>query len=219
MERHFDEELSDLKKNILKMASLVDDAIGKAVKSLVDRDEELAGVVENDDDYIDALELEIDRFCLELLARRQPIATDLRFITSVMKINNDLERIGDHAANIAHKARILAQYPKLKPLVYIPKMGEIAKDMLKDAINALVNKDSELARKMVLKDEDVDKLYVQIYRDAIDSMMEDREKIKSGTELIMIAKHFERMADYITNLAEDIVYMVEGKTIKHGFEQ
>jgi phosphate transport system protein len=219
MERHFDEELNNLKRNILKMASLVDESIDKAIRALVERKEELALEVENQDSAIDMLEIEIDMLCLDLLARRQPIAIDLRFIASVMKINSDLERIGDLAANIGHKTQILLKYPLLKPLIDIPKMGDLIRGMLKDSITALVEKNSELARNITTRDTLVDDLYVQVFREVLTHMMEDNENIKTGIELILVAKHLERMADHITNVAEDIVYMVEGKTIKHKFEE
>jgi phosphate transport system protein len=219
MERQFDEELNELKKNILNMASLVDESIGRALKSLVDRVDELAEAVEEDDERIDMLEITIDRQCLELLARRQPIAVDLRFITSVMKINSDLERIGDLAGNIAHKARILNKLPKLKPLIDIPKMADIIREMLKDVMKSLVDTNSELARKVCDRDNEIDGLYVQVFREVLTHMMADTQNIKTGIELILVAKHLERMADHITNVAEDIVYMVDAKTIKHHFEQ
>lgn len=219
MDRQFDGELNSLKKNILKMASLVDEAIARAIKSLVERSDELAEAVEEDDELIDLLEIEIDKQCLELLARRQPIANDLRFVTSVMKINSDLERIGDLAGNIAHKTRILIKYPLLKPLIDIPKMAEIVRSMLKDSISALISNNTELARKILIRDTDVDGLYVQIFREVLTFMMENSNNIKTGIELILIAKHIERMADHITNIDEDIVYMVDAKTIKHHFEQ
>jgi phosphate transport system protein len=218
MERHFDEELNNLKKSILKMASLVDEAIGRSIKALIERNAEMAQSVEDDDNAIDMLEIEIDMLCLDLLARRQPIAIDLRFITSVMKINGDLERIGDLAANIGHKTKILIKYPQLKPLIDVPKMAELVRSMLKDAITALVGKNSEIARAITSRDSEVDNLYVQVFREILTYMMEDSENIKTGIEIILIAKHVERMADHITNVAEDIVYMVEGKTIKHKFE-
>ena len=219
MDRQFDGELNALKKNILKMASLVDEAIARSIKSLVDRSDELAEAVEDDDEQIDMLEIEVEKQCLELLARRQPIAIDLRFITSVMKINSDLERIGDLAANIAHKSRILIKYPQLKPLIDIPKMAEIVRSMLKDSISALISNDSALARKICSRDTDVDGFYVQIFREVLTYMMESSNNIKTGIELILIAKHIERMADHVTNIDEDIVYMVDAKTIKHHFEQ
>ena len=219
MERHFDEELNELKKNILKMASLVDEAIERAIKSLVARVDELAEAVEEDDEQIDMLEIEIERQCHELLVRRQPIAIDLRFITSVMKINNDLERIGDLAGNIAHKARILNKMPKLKPFIDIPKMADKIRGMLRETVTALVERNSELARKTCEADTEVDGLYVQVFREVLTYMMEDTSNIKTGIEIILIAKHLERMADHVTNIAEDIVYMVDAKTIKHNFEK
>lgn len=219
MERQFDEELNELKKNILKMASLVDEAIERSLKSLVNRLDELAEAVEEDDERIDMMEITIDRQCLELLARRQPIAIDLRFITSAMRINSDLERIGDLAGNIAHKARILNKLPVLKPLIDIPTMAHRIREMLKDAINALVDMNSEQARKVCDRDDEIDGLYVQVFREVLTYMMEDTNNIKTGIELILVAKHLERMADHVTNIAEDIVYMVDAKTIKHQFEK
>ncbi len=219
MERQFDEELNSLKKNILKMAGLVDESIDRAIKSLVNRVDEIAEAVEEDDEQVDLLEIEIERQCLELLARRQPIAIDLRFITSVMKINNDLERIGDLAGNIAHKARILNKMPKLKPFIDIPKMADKIRAMLREAVNALVERNSALARIICEADTEVDGLYVQVFREVLTYMMEDTNNIKTGIEIILIAKHLERMADHVTNIAEDIVYMVDAKTIKHNFEK
>ncbi len=219
MDRQFDGELNSLKKNILNMASFVDEAIERSIKALVQRSDEAAEAVEEDDERIDLLEITIEKQCLELLARRQPIAIDLRFITSVMKINSDLERMGDLAANIAHKAKILSKLPQLKPLIDIPKMAELVRAMLKDSINALINNDSEQARQIALRDTNVDGFYVQVFREVLTYMMESSNNIRVGIELILIAKHIERMADHITNIDEDIVYMVEAKTIKHDFEK
>ncbi|HDQ26664.1 MAG TPA: phosphate signaling complex protein PhoU [bacterium] len=218
MERHFDEELKALKKNILNMASMVDELTGRAIKALKERDEALAEEVEKADEVVDLLEIEIDKQCLDLMARRQPLAIDLRFITSVMKINNDLERIGDLATTIAHKSRILLKYPPLKPLIDIPRMADMVREMIKESVNALVERDSVKAMKIIEMDNEVDSLYVQVFREILTYMMENNENIKSGIELILIAKYIERMADHVTNIAEDIVYMIEGKTIKHGFE-
>ena len=218
MERHFDEELEALKKNVLKMASMVDDAVHKSVESLVDMDVEMVEKLIEDDQIIDLLEVEIDRQCLELLAKRQPMAVDLRFITSLQKINNDLERIGDLAINVAHASIYLAKHPPLKPLVDIPKMEEETRKMLRQAISAIVEKNSAAARQICLKDSEIDSLYVQVFREILTYMMEDNNNIKRGIRLILVAKHIERMADHVTNIAEDVVYMLEGKTIKHHID-
>ncbi|MCE5299532.1 MAG: phosphate signaling complex protein PhoU [Spirochaetia bacterium] len=219
MERHFDDELNDMKRNILKMATMVDESIAKAIKALVERNPDIAAAVEADDEAIDMLEIEVDMQCLALLARRQPIAIDLRFITSVQKINNDLERIADLAANIAHRAGVLSKNPQLKPQIDIPKMAELVRAMLKDTIAALVEKNTELARTITARDKEVDEFYVHVFREILTYMMEDNGNIKTGIEHILIVKHLERMADHVTNIAEDIVYMVEGKTIRHKFEK
>jgi len=219
MDRQFDDELNELKKNLLTMASLVDDAIDRAIKSLVTRSDQLAETVENADEQVDMLEITIEKQCLEFLARRQPMAMDLRFITSVMKINSDLERMADMAGNIAHKARILNKEPQLKPYIDIPEMSGRIRKMLKDTVTALVDRNSELARKILEKDTEIDGLYVQVFREVLTYMMGDSGAIKRGMELILIAKNLERMGDHITNIAEEIVYMVEAKTIKHHFEK
>ncbi len=219
MERHFDDELKELKKNILNMASLVDGAVDNAMKALVNRDSALAEKVIDDDETIDMLEIAIDRQCLELLAKRQPIAIDLRMITSLMKINSDLERIADLAINIAYSAVSINKQPALKPLIDIPKMAEITRIMLKDSMLSFVEQDSGRAREICTRDMEVDRIYVQLFREIITYMMEDTKAIKRGIQLIFVAKHIERMADHVTNIAEDVVYMVEGKTIKHSFEE
>ncbi|MBN2754384.1 MAG: phosphate signaling complex protein PhoU [Candidatus Goldbacteria bacterium] len=218
MERHFDEELNDLKKKVLKIQSLVETAIMQSVKALVERDSELAEKVIENDQEIDLLEIMIDRQCLELLAKRQPMAVDLRFITSIQKINNDLERIGDLAINVAYASKYLSKHPPLKPMIIIPAMAEETRQMLKDAMLSFVDENSALAREICKKDSQIDELYVQNFREILTYMMEDTNNIKRGIRLILVSKHIERMADHITNIAEDIVYMIDGKTIKHHFE-
>ncbi len=219
MERHFDEELNELKKNILKMETMVEEAIARSIKSLVERDAELARKLIEDDQAIDMLEIEIDRQCLELLAKRQPMAVDLRVITSLQKINSDLERIADLAINIGYASIYLSKHPPLKPLIDIPKMADETRQMLKDAMLAMVDSNAALAREICQKDKEIDTLYVQNFREILTYMMEDNNNIKRGIRLILAAKHIERMADHVTNIAEDIVYMIEGKTIKHHLEE
>lgn len=219
MERHFDEELNDLKQNILKMAMLVDEAIGKAIKALKNRDSALAEKVVEEDNNIDMLEIHVDKECLDLIARRQPIAVDLRFVTSIMKINSDLERIGDLAVSVAQRALSVNKLKPLKPLIDIPKMGEMTQAMLRDAMTALVDKNTLMARKICEIDVSVDKLYVQNFREVLTYMMEDANNIKVGIHLILASKQLERMADHVTNIAEEVVYMVEAKTIKHHYEE
>jgi phosphate transport system protein len=219
MERHFDEELNLLKRQILKMGTLVDEAIAGSVKAIVERNEDIARKIIDNDQVIDMLEIEIDRQCLELLAKRQPMAVDLRFITSLQKINSDLERIGDLSINLSYAAIYLAKHAPLKPLIDLPIMADETRTLLKDAMLAFVDSNSQLAREICSKDSEIDKLYVQNFREILTYMMEDNANIKRGIRLILVAKHIERMADHVTNIAEDIVYMVEGKTIKHHFEE
>jgi phosphate transport system protein len=219
MERHFDEELNKLKEKLLRMASLVEEAISHAVKALVDRNSDLAAEVIKRDDEVNMLEIEIDEQCLKLLALMQPIAIDLRFITSAMKIGNDLERMGDQAVNIAERTLELLRQPQLKPLIDIPRMATLAQKMVKDSLDAFVNKDTNLARDVCVRDDQVDNLNDQVFRELLTYMMEDTSTITRAVDLILIGRHLERIADHATNIGEDVVYLVEGKTIKHHIEE
>ncbi|OHB86389.1 MAG: phosphate transport system regulatory protein PhoU [Planctomycetes bacterium RIFCSPHIGHO2_02_FULL_38_41] len=215
MERHFDQQLGALRKNLIQMASLVETAIANAVKSLIERDSKLAhGVIKSDED-IDSLELEIDKQCVDLLALRQPLAIDLRFITSSIKITNNLERMGDLAVNIAERVIPLSQEPQLKPLIDIPRMATITQTMVKDSIDAFVNRDTELARSVYERDSTVDALNDQIFRELLTYMMQDPGNITRAVHLILISRHLERIADHSTNIAEEVVYIVKAKVVKH----
>ncbi len=219
MERHFDEELKELKERLLRMASLAEESIVKAVKALVDRDKELAEDVIGSDDAINFLEIEVDELCLKLLAIRQPIATDLRFITSALKIITDLERIGDLSVNIAERALDLMEQPLLKPLIDIPRMAQLAQKMVKDSLDAFVNRDPELAREVCRRDDEVDQLNHQIFRELLTYMIQDPKAITRSVDLILVGRHLERIADHATNIGEDVVYLVKGKTIKHHIDE
>lgn len=215
MERHFDQQLGALRKNLIQMASLVETAIANAVKSLIERDSKLAhGVIKSDED-IDSLELEIDKQCVDLLALRQPLAIDLRFITSSIKITNNLERMGDLAVNIAERVIPLSQEPQLKPLIDIPRMATITQTMVKDSIDAFVNRDTELARSVYERDSTVDALNDQIFRELLTYMMQDPRNITRAVHLVLISRHLERIADHSTNIAEEVVYIVKAKVVKH----
>jgi phosphate transport system protein len=218
MERHFDEELKELNKLLLKMSGLVEEAISLSIKALVERKDNLAGEVIKSDELINMLEIEIDELCLRLLALRQPAAMDLRFIASAMKINSDLERIADQAVNIAERAQEIIKQPLLKPLIDIPRMATIAQKMVKDSIDALVNKDEALARDVCKRDDEVDNLNDQVFRELLTYMMQDPKTITRAVELILVGRHLERIADHATNIAEDVIYFVKGKTIKHHIE-
>ena len=219
MERHFDEELKDLKEKLLRMAGLAEDSIAKAVKALKDRDQALVGQVFEHEDRINLLEIEIDEVCMRLLALRQPMAGDLRFITSAMKIGSELERIGDQSVNIAERTIELLKVPQLKPLIDIPRMAGLVQAMVVDSINAFVNRDAELARQICARDDEVDQINHQIFRELLTYMMEDPATIPRAVELILIGRHLERIADHATNIGEDVIYLVKGKSIKHHIEE
>lgn len=219
MQRHFDEELEKLKEKILKMSSLVEKAIHLSIKALVDRESELAQQIIKSDDQVNMLEIEIDEFSLKLLALRQPQAGDLRLITSIMKINNDLERIGDLAVNIAERTMELLKFPIVKPLIDIPRMAEIAQGMVKDSLDAFVNRDSKLARSVCERDDKVDNLNDRIFRDLLTYMLQNPKTIERAVNLILVGRNLERIADHATNICEDVIYIVDGKTIKHHIEE
>ena len=215
MHRHVDEELRHLKDELLRMASLAEAAIGLAVKALVSRDAALARQVIASDQAVNMAEVEIDELCMKLLALYQPEATDLRFITMAFKINSDLERMGDLAVNIAERTVELLQEPLLKPLLDLPRMAELAQAMVKDSLDAFVRRDPELAREVCRRDDQVDKLNDQIFRELLTYMLQDPKSITRAVALILIGRHLERVADHATNIAEDVIYLVQGRTIKH----
>ena len=215
MERHFDQQLGALRKNLIQMASMIETAIANAVKSLIERDSELARLVVQSDEQVDALELEIDKQCVDLLALRQPLAIDLRFITSSIKITNNLERMGDLAVNIAERVIPLSQEPQLKPLIDIPRMATITQTMVKDSIDAFVYRDTDLARSVYERDSTVDAMNDQIFRELLTYMMQDPANITRAVHLILISRHLERIADHSTNIAEEVVYIVKAKVVKH----
>ena len=215
MERHFDEELKLLKNKLLEMAGAVETAIYQSVKSLVNREEKLAGDVIQNDRKINDLELEVEDLCLKLLALHQPMAADLRFIAAAMKINNDLERMGDQAVNIAEQAQDLLTKPPLKPLVDIPRMAELAQKMVKDSIDAFVNSDAATAQEICKRDDAVDDLNDQVFRELLTYMLSNSTNIERAVDLILVARHLERIADHATNIAEEVIDIVEGRVIKH----
>ena len=218
-ERPFDEELKLLKEKLLEMASRAEEQIALAVRGLKDREERLTCQVLEREEAINLLDIEIDEMAMGLLALRQPMATDLRFITSAMKIGSDLERIGDLAVNIAERTMDLLKHPQLKPLIDIPRMAELAQEMVRDALNAFINGDDKLAKDVCERDDRVDKLNDQVFRELLTYMMQDSGTIARAVDLILIGRHLERIADHATNVAEDVIYMVRGKTIKHRAEE
>lgn len=219
MERHFDQELQDLKDSLLTMGGRAEAVIQKSVESLKRRDPKLADEVITDDRVIDRIEIEIDEGCVSLLALRQPMAVDLRFITGVLKISNDLERVGDHAVNIAGSSKRLALEPPLKPLVDIPRMADLASGMLREALDAFVRHDAAAARSVVTRDDDVDNLNQQLFRELVSYMIEDPHTITRAMELILVARNLERVADLATNIAEEVVFITEARIIKHHSDE
>ncbi len=220
MERHhFEDELQALKNRLLNMGALVEDRVQRAVQALMDRRAEVAEAIANGDQEVNDLQIEIDDRCLKLLALQQPMASDLRLITAVMKINSDLERIGDQAVNIAeNSARILA-HPPLRPLIDLPRMAEIAEAMTRDSLDAFVRRDSELARRVLAKDDEVDRLKDQIFRVLLTYMMADPGTIERGIALILVSRNIERIADHATNIAEDVIFILEAKDVRHHHEE
>ncbi len=217
--KHFDEELNLLKEKLLSMASLAETMIYKAVKSLVERDKSLFEVVNQDEKKVNYLQIEIDDLCLKLLALKQPMATDLRFITSAMKINSELERIGDLAVNIIQRAEVLIKQPQLKPLIDIPRMAELTQKMVKDSLDAFIKRDVDLARSILTRDDEIDGLKDQIFRELLTFMLSDQSTIPRALELILVSRHLERIGDHATNIAEDVIYLVQGKDIRHHIEE
>ncbi|MEW6001634.1 MAG: phosphate signaling complex protein PhoU [Nitrospirota bacterium] len=211
----FDTELRQLKENILMMASLVEDSIKDSIKSLLDRDSELAREVIIKDHQINALDVKIDEECIRLIALRQPTAGDLRFITTAMKITTELERMGDLAENICERALELNEEPLLKPYENIPKIAKIVQAMLMDVIHALLSKDTSLAYDVIKRDDEVDDLTVRNFNELLFIMIQDPKTVPIAVKRTYIAKYLERVADHATNIAEMVIYMTEGKIIRH----
>ncbi|MEI8176799.1 MAG: phosphate signaling complex protein PhoU [Candidatus Omnitrophota bacterium] len=216
MERHFDEELADLKKNILEMGSLVEAAIVKSIEALKQQSKSIANEVIANDKIIDEMELKIDEQCLDLLALRQPMAIDLRFVTMAMKINTDFERIADLAVDIAQRALELCDKPLVKPLIDIPKLTQVAISMVHDVLTAFVNNDPKFSASIILKDAEADMLRDTIQTELITGyMMKDASTVQRAVSLLLIARHLERICDHATNIAEDVIYMVKARVVKH----
>ncbi len=216
MERHFDEELGNLRKELLRMAAMAQESIFNSIEALKNRDKGRAQEVIDTDDKIDMLELEVDEKCIDLIARHQPMAGDLRFITTGMKINSELERIADLAVDISQRVVELLDKPILKPLIDIPKLSVVAQNMVRDAIDAFVKRDVTLAKQVMCADSEADRLRNLVQDELIsDFMAKDISTASRAVPLLLIARHLERICDHATNIAEDIIYMVEGKVVKH----
>lgn len=220
MERHFDEELAALKGKILQMGSLVEGSIERSVEALKQLDPLLAGKVIVEDKLIDEMELEIDEVCIDLLALRQPMAHDLRFIAMAMKITTDLERMADLAVDIAQRVLEMASRPLLKPLVDIPKLTILAQKMTREAINAFVDSDAQLAGSVIMLDAEADKLRNAVQKELIDDYIKkDPSTVSRAIPLLLISRHLERICDHATNISEDVIYMAQAKVVKHHPEK
>lgn len=216
--RHFIEELEDLQGRLLEMGTLVESAIHNSVRALVERSETLAQQVLGNEDRINHLEIEIDDLAVRLLALQQPMAKDLRFLTAAIKINTDLERMGDLAVNIVERAIALMNRPPVKPLIDIPQMARTVESMVRKSLDAFVKREPELARSVLLSDDTVDRLRDSIHSELISFMQEDPESIQQALDLILVSRHLERIADHATNIAEDTLFLVKGVDVRHHME-
>jgi phosphate transport system protein len=216
--RHFHDELSHVKVRLLTMSGEAEAALGLAVEALLDRDGEKARRVIAGDRVIDSMEVEIEEQCINLLALQQPMARDLRMLTSALKIANDLERVGDHAVNIAQSTERLTQARPITPEPEIVEMARLAREMLSDALEAFIRGDATAGREVCLRDDKVDALHRSVFRILLTHMMEDPHMIGAGMELFLVSRNLERVADLATNIGEDVVFLVEGKSIKHHAE-
>jgi phosphate transport system protein len=217
--RHFSLELEELNHKLLQMAGLVESAINRSVRSLIEQDRELARQVIRDEPQVNRMEVEIDGLVTRLLALRQPVARDLRFLTSALKINTDLERIGDLAYHIAERSISLMHHPLVKPMTDIPKMASLVQSMLLKCLEAFVNGDADLARSVLLADDEVDRLRDSVYAELVAIMQRDPGIVSGAVDLIFVARNLERIGDHTTNIAEDVVFLIKGIDVRHQADQ
>jgi phosphate transport system protein len=217
--RHFQEELDLVKARLLEMGGLAEERVRLAVRSLVDRDRTLVERVLGGDSAINLLHIEIDDRCFKLLALHQPMAVDLRAIVSATKINSDLERVGDLAVNIAEAVRRYLHHPPVKELIDLPHMAEIAQGMLRDCLDSYVRRDTTLAQTVLDRDDELDMLKTTVFRDLLDHMLVDAATIEPSLDLILISRHLERIGDHATNVAEDVIFMVSARDVRHHADE
>ncbi|MFQ5737711.1 MAG: phosphate signaling complex protein PhoU, partial [Acidobacteriota bacterium] len=213
--RHFEHELEALKERLLWMGSLVEQAVHRSVQAVLEAEEKLARRVVEEENAINELQIEIDERVVRLLALHQLMAADLRFVLAVARINADLERIGDQAVNIAEAALRILRHPRVKPYVDLPRMSELAEGMVRDSLNAVVGKDVELAKTVLSRDDQVDNLRDQIFRELLTYMMENSAVVFPAFDLILVARNLERIGDHATNIAEDVIYIAAGRDVRH----
>jgi len=216
MPRHFEAELQELNERVLWMASLAERAVHDSMHAVLDSDQSLAAGVLEQENVINEMQIEIDDRIVQLVAQVQPMATDLRFLLAMGRINSDLERIGDQSVNIAQSALRILRHPRVKPYVDLPRMSELAEGMVRDSIRALIDRNIELAQAVLTRDDMVDSLRDQIFREMLTYMMENSAVIFPAFELILMAKNLERIGDHATNIAEDVIYIVQGRDVRHN---
>jgi len=216
MYRHFEDDIEEIKNSVLKMSYYVTEQIQDSLDALRERNKEKASIVIDKDKIIDEMEIFIDEKCTELILRHHPLAGDLRFVLGTLKLNNDLERIGDLAVDIAFRAKEISEYPQLKPYEDLPKLGEVVLEMLKNSVEAFIKKKYELAKKVILSDSKVDELRDNITIELLEKYIKkDPENAKTSLSLILAARHLERIGDHCVNIAEDIIYIISAKIVKH----
>jgi phosphate transport system protein len=213
--RHFAEELAALKQRLLVMGGLAEDRVQTAMRALIARDHNTIAHVIHGDEAVNRLHLEIDDRCFKLLALHQPMAGDLRAVVSIVKINSDLERVGDLAVNLAEAAQRYIEHAPVKPLIDLPRMSEVAQRMLHDALDAFISRNVEIAQRVLTEDDFLDALKNQVFRELLSYMLSDPRKIEPGIELILMSRHLERVGDHATNIAEDVIFIVEGRDVRH----
>ncbi len=216
MERHKDQDLDRIRQNLLRMGGLVERMISEAMTALVERDSARADAVIRTDDEVDQLQKDVDSQCNRVLALQQPTAVDLRFLVSTMKIATDLERMGDSAVNIAQAVEILNQEPPLKPYIDLPRLAELTQGMVRDSLDSFVRRDARAALEVCRRDDQVDALYKQMFRELLTYMIEDPRTTTRALHLLLIARNYERIADHATNVGEDVIFYVEGRDIRHS---
>jgi phosphate transport system protein len=216
MERRLDQDLDRVRQMLLKMGGMVEGMVAKATQSLLDRNNQLSTDVIEGDNEVDRLEIEIDELCHLILGTKQPTAVDLRFLVAVMKINSDLERIGDSAVNIAQSVLQLNEQPPLKPYIDLPRLSLLVQDMVRRSLDAFVRRDARLATEVCESDDAVDGLYKQLFRELLTYMIEDPKTVSRALHLLLVSRNMERIADHATNIAEDVIYYVEGRDIRHS---
>ena len=215
MERHMDQALHEVRQLLLRMGGMVEEMVAGSIQALLDRDTARSDSIVEQDSAVDQLQIDIDKACETIMATQQPTAVDMRFLVAVMKINTDLERIGDLAANMSKSVRALNQTPQLKPYVDLPRLTALVRDMVHRSLDAFVERDTQEAIDVCISDDQVDALYEQLFRELLTYMIENPKNVTRGLQLLFICRDLERVADHATNIAEDVVFYVEGKDIRH----